>query len=73
MLFQRLAYCRQIVKGHGQRMPGQVCRHPRAIRDAKRHGPGAGLHQQAIGVTMIASGKFENHVTTCVASRQTNR
>ena len=22
---------------------------------------------------MIASGKFENHVTTCVASRQTNR
>ena len=53
----------EIVEWHGQRVLGEVGGHAGAVGHAEGHGTGAGLHQEAVGVAVVAAGEFEDAVT----------
>ena len=60
--FEQAFHGVQVVKGRGQRVLGRAGRHARAVRQAQRSYSTPGLHQQHIGVSVIASLKLDDLV-----------
>ena len=62
----------EIVVGQGQRQVGQRLGHARGVRHAEGQGAGAGLHQQAVGVAVVAAFELDDAVAPGVAAGQTD-
>ena len=70
VLLQRHAHRVEIVERHGEGVAGEVGRHAGAVRHPEGHGAGTGLHQQAVGVAVVAAGELEDAVAPGKAARQ---
>jgi hypothetical protein len=67
--FQRL----QVIIGNGERQFGQGARHAGAIRQAQRRHARPGLHQELVGVPMVAALKLEHLVAASGGPRHAQR
>jgi hypothetical protein len=65
----RFELLRRVVVEH-QRVPGEVGRHAARTRVAEGERAGTGLHQQAVGVAVVAALELHDRVTPGEAARQ---
>ena len=67
---QGLAHRLDVVERQGQGVLGEGRRNARGVRHAEGQGAGAGLHQQAVGVTVVAAFELDDAVAPGVAAGQ---